>query len=59
MMQKVGFNDYRVVENSVIKVNNSAIEKQVGDITFYSKTIRAFKISSLEDKCEGKQTDSW
>jgi len=33
-------------------MNNKEIEKQLGAISFTSKTIRAFKLESLEDKCE-------
>jgi len=52
MMHKIGFNDYRVVENTKVAVNNPDIEKKVGSINFTSKTIRAFKLESLEDRCE-------
>jgi SAM-dependent methyltransferase len=52
VMTKAGFNDFRVVQSSPIKVENPQIEKLLGNIHFTSQTIRAFKLSSLEDKCE-------
>jgi len=52
IMQKAGFLDVRVVESSEISISNDEINKKVGAIKFYSNTVRAFKIKSLEDKCE-------
>jgi ubiquinone/menaquinone biosynthesis C-methylase UbiE len=51
IMTKVGFNDFRAVESSFIKVGNKEIENLLGNIQFTSQTIRAFKLP-LEDKCE-------
>lgn len=44
--------DYRVVSSRKIGINNAEIEEKVGMIDFYSMTIRAFKLDSLEDICE-------
>lgn len=50
MMKKVGFTDPRVVSSSPINMKNKEIEEKLGPIKFYSKTYRAFKLASLEDK---------
>lgn len=49
-MQKAGFEDLRVTSSSEITIGNDAIIKRVGPIRFFSNTVRAFKIKSLEDK---------
>lgn len=51
LMAKVGFVDVRCVSTSQVGVQNPEIEKRIGPIVFYSKTLRAFKIP-LEDRCE-------
>jgi len=50
--QKVGFADVRIVSKFKIEIGNKELSQKVGDISFYSITIRAFKLSSLEDRCE-------
>lgn len=52
LMQKAGFEDTRVISSSEITIANDAIIKRVGPIRFFSNTVRAFKIKSLEDRCE-------
>jgi len=52
LMDNIGFLDHRIVTSSVIGVNNPNIQKQLGNIVFYSNTVRAFKLKSLEDRCE-------
>jgi arsenite methyltransferase len=52
MMAEVGFIDFRVVKKSRVTVENKDIELILGDIKFYSITVRAFKLTDLEDKCE-------
>jgi len=52
LMANIGFLDVRVVESSVVAISNSEVAKKVGSIQFYSNTVRAFKLSSLEDRCE-------
>ena len=49
MMRNIGCPDYRVVSKHKIKINNPKIEVRVGMVDFYSMTVRAFKLDSLED----------
>jgi SAM-dependent methyltransferase len=48
----VGCPDYRVVSKTRIAIGNPKVEAQAGMVDFYSMTIRAFQLSSLEDICE-------
>jgi len=52
MLRQIGCLDYREVSSSPIALENPEIEEKIGMIDFYSKTIRAFKLDSLEDLCE-------
>jgi len=52
MLRGLGCLDYRVVSRSATVIDNLAVEVRVGAIGFQSLTIRAFKLSSLEDICE-------
>ncbi len=52
LMQKSGFPDFRKVSEKKIDIGNKDIEEMTGNISFFSSTIRAFKIESLEDICE-------
>jgi ubiquinone/menaquinone biosynthesis C-methylase UbiE len=52
MMTEAGCPDYRVLARHKIKLNNPKIEVKVGMVDFYSLTVRAFKLDSLEDICE-------
>lgn len=52
MLVKLGCLDYRVMNKSIITIDNEEMEQKAGNITFFSMTIRAFKIASLEDICE-------
>ena len=47
-----GFADPRLVSDSPISINNTAIQAKVGHIKFYSATYRLFKHSELESDCE-------
>ncbi len=49
---KAGFPDYRIVKSSPIELTDTEVVKKVGFAKFSSITVRAFKIESLEDKCE-------
>lgn len=51
LLLELGIRDYRVVARRQLSIENEAIERQVGNIKFYSITIRAFKLD-LEDQCE-------
>ena len=52
MMMDIGCLDHRIVSKSVIDLNNKEIEEKAGNIVFYTITVRAFKLDSLEDECE-------
>jgi ubiquinone/menaquinone biosynthesis C-methylase UbiE len=52
LVQRLGCLDYRVVSESPIEINDPALERRIGMVNFTSKTIRLFKLDSLEDLCE-------
>jgi ubiquinone/menaquinone biosynthesis C-methylase UbiE len=52
MMRNIGCLDYRIVASKKISLGNPRIELKAGMIDFYSMTIRAFKLDTLEDICE-------
>lgn len=52
ILARLGCLDYRVVSESPIAVTNPAMFALTGDIEFVSRTIRAFKLDDLEDRCE-------
>ncbi len=52
IMQRLGCLDHRIVKKSKIQMLNAEIEQRVGNIDFFSVTVRAFKLESLEDICE-------
>ena len=52
LLGKLGCPDYRVVSSNVIELRNEEVKKKVGPISFFSKTVRAFKLATLEDTCE-------
>ena len=47
-----GCPDYRVVTTNKITLDNPEVQAKVKMVDFYSMTIRAFKLDSLEDICE-------
>ena len=47
-----GFNDPRLVEDRVLLIENTEIERLIGHINFYSATYRLFKLKGLEPACE-------
>ena len=51
LLLRLGINDYRVLSSRRLTINNTEIEAKVGNIGFYSLTVRAFKLD-IEDKCE-------
>lgn len=51
LLAQVGCLDARVVASSPLLVHNADIERQVGNIRFFSNTVRAFKLA-IEDRCE-------
>ena len=53
LLRDLGCLDYRVVTSRRLAIDDPEIEARVGNINFYSMTIRAFKLpESLEDRCE-------
>lgn len=48
----LGCPDYRVVSKRRISLDNPEVEAKAGMIDFYSMTVRAFKMATLEDICE-------
>ena len=52
LLRDLGCPDYRTVHSRRITLNSPEVEARIGMIDFYSMTIRAFKIASLEDICE-------
>ena len=52
MMEAVGCVDYRVVTQRPLTVDDPALAAKLGNIQFSSVTVRAFKLASLEDRCE-------
>ena len=52
LLQRVGVSDHRVVSKCPLEVTQKEIAEKIGGITFYSMTVRAFKLDSLEDICE-------
>lgn len=52
LLRAIGCLDFRVVAESRITIGNPEIQAKVGNIDFYSRTIRAFKLACLEDICE-------
>ncbi len=52
MMREAGCPDYRVASRHKVNINNPEISERVGMIDFYSMTVRAFKLESLENICE-------
>lgn len=52
LLRGLGCPDHRVVSRRPIAFSSPAIEARIGMIDFYSMTVRAFKLASLEDTCE-------
>jgi arsenite methyltransferase len=52
LLHNIGIPTYSVVSVKPISIENPEIEKKTGDVAFSSITIRAFKITGLEDRCE-------
>lgn len=52
VLLKTGVSDFRVVARSPISTFSQEVKSKIGAIEFYSLTVRAFKLETLEDKCE-------
>ncbi|UOQ69968.1 methyltransferase domain-containing protein [Hymenobacter cellulosilyticus] len=51
LLRELGIRDYRLTAQRRLTIGNAEIERKVGNIKFYSLTVRAFKLD-LEDQCE-------
>jgi SAM-dependent methyltransferase len=52
LLREIGCPDHRIVKKRKITIDNHEIEDKIGMVDFYSMTVRAFKLSNLEDICE-------
>ena len=52
MLAHLGVPDLRVLSDRPISVDNPELEARIGMVGFRSTTVRAFKLASLEDRCE-------
>ena len=52
LMARIGWPDVRVVAQGPVTVEDPDLQAKLGNARFTSRTIRAFKLASLEDRCE-------
>ena len=52
LMSRVGFTDLRYTDISDIDITDPEIKNLMGEVSFSSRTVRAFKLDDLEDACE-------
>ncbi len=52
LLLKLGVPDYRSISKRPVALTNPEIKAKIGQAQFYSATVRAFKLASLEDRCE-------
>ncbi len=53
LMRKVGWEDFRYVSTRKSNINDPELAAKVEDFTFFSRTVRAFKLpDKIEDLCE-------
>ncbi len=53
MMRKVGWEDFRYTSTKKTKIDNDEIAEKLEGFTFFTRTVRAFKLPDLlEDLCE-------
>ncbi len=52
LLQRLGCPDYRIMSASPIEIGDPEIRNKTGNTRFTSVTVRAFKLASLEDRCE-------
>jgi len=52
LLAGLGVPDYRIVSQRPVTIDNPELEARVGNVGFSSVTVRAFKLESLEDRCE-------
>ncbi len=59
MLLLQGIRDFRVVKKAPIAIKDDEIENKIGMVNFVSLTIRAFNLTSLEDRCEDYGQVAW
>ncbi|MEQ8818805.1 MAG: methyltransferase domain-containing protein [Sumerlaeia bacterium] len=52
LLAKLGVPDSRVLTSRPVAIDNQEVEDRIGMAKFRSVTVRAFKLASLEDRCE-------
>lgn len=52
LLRDIGIQDYRVVSRCPITIDDPELATRVGNIDFFSMTIRTFNLEDLEDICE-------
>lgn len=52
LLRDVGCMDHRVVSIRPIEIGSPEIKAKIGMVDFYSITVRAFKLNTIEDICE-------
>lgn len=52
LLGELGCSDYRCVSQNSVDVEDANLKAALGDVHFTSRTIRAFNIAALEDRCE-------
>jgi ubiquinone/menaquinone biosynthesis C-methylase UbiE len=52
LMTKVGWADFRYMSTCPITLDNDEIAAKLGFVNYTSRTVRAFKLDTLEDICE-------
>ena len=53
LLRKIGWEDFRYIKSNKAAIDNEDIEAMVGNVEFYSHTIKAVKLPELiEDICE-------
>lgn len=52
LLARLGCPDYRVVQRSRVVLKDAEVIERAGMIDFHSMTVRAFKLTALEDRCE-------
>jgi SAM-dependent methyltransferase len=52
LMARAGWLDFRYSANRAMTLDNPAFEAKIGMVNFSSRTVRAFKLDTLEDLCE-------
>lgn len=52
IFREIGCLDYRIYSRRPVSLDDAEVEAKIGMIDFYSMTVRAFKLNSLEDICE-------